>query len=133
MKLLDEYIKYYEIYRKFSNTVEFDIYRKIKQIINRFDPHSYLIDKYHLSDDNKKIFVSYLYSLRDETEEDSMSFPAEWLDKPMDEIENEIVKLKEERKNKIEEVLKKEREMYIKARENQEHEEYERLKAKFGG
>ena len=132
MNLTNEYIKYYEEYRKYRDTVEGPICSKICQIINLFDKHFSDIEHYSLSDDNKTIHVCYEYRIYGSQDYDTEDFPIEWLDKPIDEIKVEIEKIKEERRINYEEAVKAAEERDAKERERKEREEYERLKAKFG-
>ena len=132
MNFANEYIKYYEEYRKYRDTVENDIYRKICQIIRLFDKHFSVIEDYSLLDDNKTLHICYEYSIYGSRDYDTEDFPIEWLDKPIDEIKVEIEKIKEERRISYEESVKAAEEREAKERERKERQEYERLKAKFG-
>ena len=131
MNLANEYIKYYEEYRKYCDTVEYDIYRKICQIIKLFDKHFSDVKYYGLLRDNKTIHVYYEYRIYGSQDYDTEDFPIEWLDKPIDEIKVEIEKIKEDRRINYEEAVKAAEERDAKERERKEREEYERLKAKF--
>jgi hypothetical protein len=132
MNLADEYIKYYEEYRKYRDTVKDVIYTKICQIINLFDRHFSDIEHYSLSDDNKTLHVCYEYRIYGSQDYDTEDFPIEWLDKPIDEIKVKIEKIKEERRINYEESVKEAKEREAIERERKERQEYERLKAKFG-
>lgn len=133
MNYANEYIKYYEEYRKYHDTVGYDIYAKICQIIRLFDSHFSSIELYSLSEDNKTLHVCYKYSTYGSQDYDTEDFPIEWLDKPIDEIKVEIEKIKEERRIAYEEEVKATEEREAKEREQKEREEYERLKKKFEG
>ena len=132
MNLANEYMKYYEEYRKYRDTVEGHICSKICQIIKLFDRHFSGIEHYELLSDDKTLHVCYEYRIYGSQDYDSEDFPIEWLDKPIDEIKVEIEKIKEERRINYEEAVKAAEEREAKERERKEREEYERLKAKFG-
>lgn len=120
MNLANEYIKYYEEYRKYSDTVGEDIYRKICQIIRLFDKHFSDIEHYSLLDDNKTLHVCYEYRIYGSSDYDTEDFPIEWLYKPIDELKVEIEKIKEERRINYEEAVKAAEERDAKERERKE-------------
>ena len=99
MKLSDEYIKYYEEYRKFENT-EQEIRKKLLKIVQLFDSQCRYIENFNLYSDNSFIEVDYYqYCYRNEYDICYETIPIEFLDMSMDEIKVKVSEILEQRPN----------------------------------
>ena len=132
MKLSEAYLKFYEVKEQFEDRFENDIYIKLNQIVRFFEPCQCWIDSVDLRNNKTLIYIKYGYYYEDDAVCNE-TIPIEWLDMPLDDVEVEVEKIKEQRRIKHEKHLKKMAELDKKEQEEKERAEYERLKKKFEG